>query len=301
MSDPSPPFSDIVGSVTGGTAAYLPGDTFGPRVLGDFEFVWITAGSATYTYNGRTHAAPAGTVILARPQFHEFYQWDTKQTSRHLFFHFSLAVDHAPCDWPDPATWPAVLQMPAGDAVRPLFQRVLDGWCRHHKSRADRSPPWIGRTVIAMIDAYLALAVASVPTDHDAAPPAVQRAIDWVSAILRKQPDAAISLDDMARAAKVNPSHLTRLFRSGEPAAIGMSPMRVVQLMRLEQAMTLLERSNLSVQQIAQRCGFATQFHFSRVFRKAYGSPPTDVRSRLRRGEPRPMSALPLDAPPINV
>ncbi len=293
---PPPPAHVCLGYAYGGAAAYLPGDTFGPRALPDFEFVWITAGSARYTHDGREHLAPPGTVILARPGFTETYRWDARQTSRHLYFHFML--EPRPRDWPDLAHWPVCQAMPAGDAVRPLFRIVLDAWCRRHDTRSLVPPPWIGRTVVAMIDAFLQHAATPDPLDPDAVPP-IQRAIDWLSATLRKRPDAAIALDDLARAAKVNPSHLNRLFRQRTHGGVGISPMRVVQLMRLEQAMTLLERSNLTVHEIALRTGFASQFHFSRVFRKAYGAPPSDVRDRIRQGQLRPPSPLPLDAPPI--
>jgi AraC family transcriptional regulator len=300
MSDaPSTSASPAISHVRGGAAVYLPGDTFGPRTLPDFEFVWITSGSATYTQDNRSHAAKAGCIILARPGFVETYRWDATQTSRHLFFHFAL--HHAPSDWPDMATWPVVTSMPAGDALRPMFRTVLDVWCRHHLSRVQPPPPWIGRTIIAMIDALLAQSGAASQTPNEGGHPAVQRAVDWLTATLRKQPDAPVSLANLAEAAKVNPSHLTRLFRRSDRGGVGASPMRVVQLMRLEQAMTLLERSNLTIQEIAHRTGFASQFHFSRVFRATYGQPPTALRDAIYQGQPRPASPLRLDAPPIEI
>ena len=42
----------------GGTATYEPGATFGPRVLEDFELVWILAGHARYIVDGRELDAP---------------------------------------------------------------------------------------------------------------------------------------------------------------------------------------------------------------------------------------------------
>lgn len=47
---------------------------------------------------------------------------------------------------------------------------------------------------------------------------------------------------------------------------------------RLSQAAVLLESSNFSIEQIAERCGFSDQNYFSKVFRKHYGMPPGNYR-----------------------
>ena len=51
-------------------------------------------------------------------------------------------------------------------------------------------------------------------------------------------------------------------------------------------------RSNLKVQAIAEQCGFACPFHFSRVFKRAYGASPRELRKRLQAGEGRPITPL---------
>jgi transcriptional regulator GlxA family with amidase domain len=68
--------------------------------------------------------------------------------------------------------------------------------------------------------------------------------------------------------------------------------MQVVMILRLELALGLLARSNLNVGQIAGRVGFGSAFHFSRRFKRAFGSSPTQMRARLAAGAPQPVSAL---------
>ena len=46
----------------------------------------------------------------------------------------------------------------------------------------------------------------------------------------------------------------------------------------LDRAATLLVRSNYSVAEIAQMCGFSDMFHFSRRFHAHFGVPPSDYR-----------------------
>lgn len=284
-------WSPHLSGVRGGVATYLPGDEFGPRTLNDYELVWVTAGSARYEHDGVQQAVPAGGVILARPGFRERYRWDRRHTSRHAFVHFTIESPAA--GWPDASTWPVVRVPSAGDALRPMFRRMINGWWRRAGINPFGVEPALDRLLVAMIDAFL---TPDVPPRLEAsASPPVQRAIDWIHATLQRKSDATIELDAIARAAHVNPSHLARLFRRWP----GITPMRFVQLMRLEQAMVLLERSNLNMGEVARRCGFVSSFHFSRVFSRAYGHPPTLVRQALRSGQPRPPSPLPIEPPPI--
>jgi transcriptional regulator GlxA family with amidase domain len=66
-----------------------------------------------------------------------------------------------------------------------------------------------------------------------------------------------------------------------------------VRLARLDRAATLLVRSNFSVQEIAELCGFASAFHFSRRFKEAYGQSPRELRQQVRAGATLPAPRLP--------
>jgi transcriptional regulator GlxA family with amidase domain len=58
----------------------------------------------------------------------------------------------------------------------------------------------------------------------------------------------------------------------------------MVRLERLKRAAALVVRSNFSVQEISELCGFATPFHFSRSFKQVYGQSPAHLRKHARRG-----------------
>ena len=78
----------------------------------------------------------------------------------------------------------------------------------------------------------------------------------------------------------VSEQHLCRLFKR----SLGESPLHCAQLLRLEQAGSLLDRTDLSVAEIAERLGYSSQFHFSRSFKQAYGLSPTAYRAAFREG-----------------
>jgi transcriptional regulator GlxA family with amidase domain len=78
----------------------------------------------------------------------------------------------------------------------------------------------------------------------------------------------------MARIAGITPRHLDRLFATHLSSGF-LDQYRQI---RLQHARRLLEQSPLSISQIAVATGFSNGAHFSRVFRRAYGMAPSDVR-----------------------
>jgi len=263
----------------GGSATYPAGATLGPRVLDDYELVWIIDGGVTYEHDERRLDASPGTLLLTRPGFRETYRWDRHRPGRHAFLHF--AVSGLPSDWPDPGRWPVARLLPPGDASRPLFRRLLDDWCDGSRRR-EQPARRICRLVEALVDDHLS--PARIGPAEEATPRPVRGALEWIARSLEDDPTRAISLDELAASVAVTPKHLCRLFAR----SLGRSPMTTVRLARLERALLLLARTDLSVQETAFHTGFASPYHFSRSFKVAYGVPPTEMRRALASGEVPP-------------
>ena len=109
-----------------------------------------------------------------------------------------------------------------------------------------------------------------------AAPPRADRRIATVMSYMRENLDQPISLGDMAAAAGLSPFHFLRVFK----AATGQTPRRSLSAMRLRCARRYLERTDLSVTEISEACGFATPSQLATSFRQEYGMSPTDFRRR---------------------
>jgi AraC family transcriptional regulator len=119
-------------------------------------------------------------------------------------------------------------------------------------------------------------------------PDAVTRAWNFIRQRIEERPNVAIDLKHLARVACVTPEHLCRLFK----ATLGHSPVETVRLARLDRAAVFLARSNYAVGEIAEMCGFASQFHFSRRFKQAYGKSPRQLRTDIQNGAAPPLPRL---------
>lgn len=104
--------------------------------------------------------------------------------------------------------------------------------------------------------------------------PTVSQAIDYMSANI----DKAISLDDVAQAANRSSSHIARTFR----AELGVPPHRYLIALRVEKARRLLEKTSLSIAEIAYDCGFAHQEHLTRLFGRHCNVTPAAYRRSKR-------------------
>ncbi|MFA3917391.1 GlxA family transcriptional regulator [Ruegeria hyattellae] len=95
--------------------------------------------------------------------------------------------------------------------------------------------------------------------------------------IMRARTDRAISPTAIADEIGISTRQLERLFGR----YLNTSPKKYHMELRLERARNLLIQSEASIIDIAVSCGFESAGHFARVYRAAYGLPPTQQRDRI--------------------
>ena len=103
----------------------------------------------------------------------------------------------------------------------------------------------------------------------------LQRVLVYIEAHLADQ----VTLSNLSEAAGFSPMHFASQFR----VATGMRPHDYVLLRKIEEAQALLLSSTTSVVDIALGFGFLSQAHFTTVFKRFVGSPPSHWRRARRR------------------
>ena len=99
--------------------------------------------------------------------------------------------------------------------------------------------------------------------------------IERVLSLCRVQlSDPTLNVEQLASAAGYSRYHFTRLFTTG----VGVPPARYLMQVRMEQAIRQLRRGNVTVKQVAGRCGFRDANYFGKVFRRFFGINPRDFR-----------------------
>ncbi|MDA3959590.1 MAG: AraC family transcriptional regulator [Planctomycetota bacterium] len=267
----------------GGLAEYPAGATFGPRSTHDWEWVWIVKGTALWAGDDTEHQLHAGSILLIPNGIRDTFRWSEQRRTRHGFIHFTLG--DVPAGLPAPEHWPRVMD-PGGDHLLPPL-------LRHALIMFRRGDPHSRAACIHSLQLALHCFITGSgridDDDHGIdGHPLVSRALDAIRTRWREGRYAPLTLGELAAAAGVSQGHLIRVFQQH----LEISPQEAQRLLRLDQGATLLARSNLQIQAIAEQCGFSCPFHFSRSFKKVYGKSPRAFRSHLLAGGNRPLSPL---------
>ena len=97
-------------------------------------------------------------------------------------------------------------------------------------------------------------------------------AIDFMDRHLTENP----SLEEIAKVVHLAPNYFHRKFTK----TFQITPFAYMLQRRLDLGRQLLLNTDLTLQNIAKRCGFYCEFHFSKTFKKHYSLSPTHFRKR---------------------
>jgi transcriptional regulator GlxA family with amidase domain len=104
--------------------------------------------------------------------------------------------------------------------------------------------------------------------------------IATLCALVKDKPWEEFTLEDMAARCSMSARTFTRRFRD----ATGTTPLQWVLAQRMDSARRMLEATDLSVDEIAQRCGFGTTLNLRTHFRRRLDTTPTAYRHSFRTG-----------------
>lgn len=255
-------------------AQYPQGATYGPRLLRDYEFVWLLSGAARWESGDLDLPLRPGTLLLVRPGMRDRFSWDPRGSSDHAYVHFQV-VDPGVLGNVD--RWPLTRALSPTDPMAAMCHYLLrlaglPG--PEPKSRANDLVGWL-------LDLFVA---GPLPAGDEA--DELQEHVDRVVVHVRGEwqsgASRAMPLVELAAAARISSGHLSRVFRQ----QFGIGPVSAIELVRLARAATLLQRSNLTVGDVSTSCGFANPFHFSRRFSRGYGMPPRRYRDTQAGSDP---------------
>jgi len=98
-----------------------------------------------------------------------------------------------------------------------------------------------------------------------------------VRAYLREHCALPLDRTSVAQAFRITPGHVSRLFKRYGTAGFAST----LQQLRLKRARILLDSADMTVSEIAYRCGFSSPAYFTRVFRQNVGVTPGEYRRKV--------------------
>lgn len=215
--------------------------------------------------DGRLVPAPAGSLVVWRPHMPHRYG-HAERVWCHSWLHVDGASLHG---------WLAAAGMPLDQPLRGVDPRLLERCilALHEESTAMPAPDpvilgnhlhtWVRQTARAV---------------HGAGAGRLPARLLAVRHHLETRYAERITLEALAGIAGCSVQHFCAEFRRH----LGAPPIDYLIRLRLAQASLLLRERNLPVAAVARAVGYEDYHHFTKLFRRRYGVPPSQVRGASR-------------------
>lgn len=99
-----------------------------------------------------------------------------------------------------------------------------------------------------------------------------------VIAVMKNNLHGEIAMSELACYVNLSPSRLRHLFKD----RTGLTPIQYLRMLKMQQAREYLEKTWLSITQIAMKLGWQDRSHFERGFKRLYGETPVQYRASSR-------------------
>ena len=240
-----------------------------PRPIGSIAF--CAEGTADYLSLGKRFTLTGGDILFI-PQGGTYIS-DWKTDGRLIAAHFLYS--------PRGIKYP-VSKVSGKEALFDSFTRMLSDW-RTIRDKTDASLK-LGAaesdvhnlSVILHMTGTWNIIMSEIIPELEAIPvPAEDSRVDAAMNYISSHMCERITISDIASAVCVSPSHLHAIFRN----TLGVSPIEYKLRLQTDEAQRLLiSRPDLTVGEISDRLGFASDIYFRKVFRNQTGMSPTAFR-----------------------
>lgn len=232
----------------------------------------VVQGSKALRVDGRTHEInPDNYLVVTRE-----IQYDaTVRPESDLRPFLSVSVTFPPelvakamvalTDGSDPRSGPpaSAFTAPLEAALAEPLSRLLNA-VDDPVERRTLAPLAVEELVFRLLRSEAATAMRAALRPGDARP------ITEAMRLMRMQAFQPLSVAAIARQVAMSPSHFAHRFR----VVARMSPMRFVKEVRLDAARTLLLSDGVRASEVALRVGYESPAHFSRDFKRRFGTSP---------------------------
>ena len=163
--------------------------------------------------------------------------------------------------------------------VSPIDSKVLEAFTRLLPATDDATdrhliaPLVVEEIIVRLLRSEAAMAIRSAVGITRTAV-RIQMAIQFI----RENFSQALSVDQLANHVALSPSHFAHSFRE----ISGISPMRYLRNVRLDEARSLMLGAGMRAGEAAEKVGFESAAHFTREFKSRFDASPTEYVRRMR-------------------
>lgn len=243
-----------------------------------FECCYVFQGEGLYIENGKTYSLRPGCLFLSRPGIsHQITRGRnlglyyvayriTDAASETLRHHYQIAINSS--DF--------LTEQAQNTAIVWIWQSLISEGAHadHEMMPTLRS---LCNSLISLIPKHIVKSGYG-PSHEDQSLKDKSMYIKQAKLYIRDNFSRQLGIEEVADYLYISSRHLSRLFQETQSGTFTNFLLQV----RLENAVQLLTNTDLSIQSIAENCGFGSVHYFTRVFARELGKPPAKYRKQYR-------------------
>ena len=247
-----------------------PEYSWGPGIRDHYLFHYVTEGQGILESPEGTYSIEPGCLFLIRPSEVVSYTADKKDPWEYYWVGFNGTEAHRLMNLTPFSFEKRVLHL-EDESLRSLLVHIYNS--RGNSSASEAK-------MLGALYQFLGVLIEKSDENRNKKTPTkqyVEQAIKFIS----RNFSSEISIEDVANAVRISPSHLYRIFSS----ELGMPPAQFLIRYRINEACSILKNSDLSISEVAVSTGFSDPLYFSRAFKKVKGLSPRAYLKEIQQGK----------------
>ncbi len=242
-----------------------------PIMFNQNKFYYIQKGRCIINIEDEIyHGEPGSWFFIPANKVHSYYNLDSEPFEKY-WIHFDLHPSKTNIF--DLLGLPYCIKIGKNDKIIRLFDDFVT--CDRSNTITDKIH--MKSCLMDLVAQYISVANPKTHKDVSESNSCINEILSYISDNLNKP----ITNESLAEMAHMHPNNLIRLFKDKTTH----TPAKYVTLQRLNLAKELLESSELSVTEIAERIGIEDGSHFSKLFKKFYSMSPVNYRKCHKTSE----------------
>ncbi|BCK01543.1 AraC family transcriptional regulator [Anaerocolumna chitinilytica] len=246
------------------------------RTLNHYELIFVCNGKGSYKTQNKRYLLKKGMLIMITPDEPYSIELDNSVPAGVLTVHFSFAgISFQDGKWNihEAAKVPfgqPVWELKEYYSVEEQFQKLVDCW-------NEKLPGYefMARTLFQQLIIDIMKSRSKQPENYGAS-----LKVERIILYMHQNINTRITLTELSKLVHMTPAYMSRTFKE----TTGYTIIEYFNKLKIDKSKELLVEGDKKVKEVAQELGFADEFYFSRMFKKAEGITPSQFNSRIVHG-----------------
>ncbi len=233
----------------------------------DFQLIYIASGNGRFHINNKTQHVSNGQIVIYTPNEPQHYQYDASKFTEVYWIHFTGYEAH---DYLKEFGLlnHSIHTVGVQSELISVFERII------HELNIKK--PLREHLTTAKLVELLALFGRAIQSNKDFKKFDYED-INKTIQLMHKKYSHPIRVQELADVSNLSVYRFIHKFK----AATGVTPMKYITDIRINEAKKLLSETSFNVSEVSSIVGYDNPLYFSRVFRKIVGMPPSHYREQF--------------------